>query len=365
MAALHVGLLEAAGERPAKPNRKNAKKRQKLRERAEKAAAGLCDKDEGGSDEDAEPRDAGEGEERLPKRAVGKEEPKVQNQSRAEKRRAPDAGEGLGERAQANALPQDRSPKVLEAKKRTAQQPLAQPRPTAPVAHEAAQPGAAARPVSAVQKKLQAKLQGARFRQLNEQLYTTDSSTALALLRAEPELFTAYHDGFREQARRWPVNPLLGLIAWAKTLPADAVLGDFGCGEAQLAASVPQTVHSFDLVASNDRVVACDIAAVPLPDGALDGAVFCLALMGTNWADFLREAHRTLRVGGVLKIVEVRSRVADVADFVRTLRALGFDKRALDESNSHFLAIEAVKAARPPVEAVHPKPLAPCIYKRR
>ena len=51
------------------------------------------------------------------------------------------------------------------------------------------------------------------------------------------------------------------------------MVADLGCGEAQIAASVPQHVHSFDLVAVNDRVVACDIAAVPLPDAAVDVAI--------------------------------------------------------------------------------------------
>jgi ribosomal RNA-processing protein 8 len=188
------------------------------------------------------------------------------------------------------------------------------------------------------------------------------------ILAAQPELFDAYHAGFREQVRRWPSNPLDDLIAWARSeLPQEAVIGDFGCGEAKLAASVPQRVHSFDLVAANATVVACDIARVPLRAGALDVAVFCLALMGTNWTDFIREAHRTLRVGGTLKIVEVRSRVDDVADFVRTLRSLGFDKKRLDaKSNSHFLTLEATKAERRPEAEPHtPKPLAPCIYKRR
>uniref|UniRef100_A0A7R9UKT9 Ribosomal RNA-processing protein 8 n=1 Tax=Diacronema lutheri TaxID=2081491 RepID=A0A7R9UKT9_DIALT len=156
------------------------------------------------------------------------------------------------------------------------------------------------------------------------------------------------------------------MIEWAKALPSGTVLGDFGCGDAQLAASVPHRVHSFDLVAANERVVACDIAAVPLRDGSLDGAVFCLALMGTNWADFLCEAHRTLKPGGALKIVEVRSRITDVRDFVRALRALGFDECAVDkESNSHFVAVDAVKAERAPDKAVRPKPLVPCVYKRR
>ena len=91
-------------------------------------------------------------------------------------------------------------------------------------------------------------------------------------------------------------------------MPATAVVADFGCGEARLATSVKQKTHSFDLVAANDRITACDIANVPLPDASVDVAVFCLALMGTNYFDFLREAKRVLRDGGLLLVAEVVSR---------------------------------------------------------
>lgn len=40
------------------------------------------------------------------------------------------------------------------------------------------------------------------------------------------------------------------------------IVADFGCGEARIANEVPNTVHSFDLVAVNDMVTVCDIAKV-------------------------------------------------------------------------------------------------------
>jgi len=40
------------------------------------------------------------------------------------------------------------------------------------------------------------------------------------------------------------------------------VVADFGCGDAKIARSVPNIVHSFDLVALNKHVTACDMAHV-------------------------------------------------------------------------------------------------------
>lgn len=58
--------------------------------------------------------------------------------------------------------------------------------------------------------------------------------------------------------------------------------------------------------------VACCADTIPCPgDGAVDVAVFCLALMGTDYGSFLEEAARVLRAGGWLWIAEVRSRFAD------------------------------------------------------
>ena len=78
------------------------------------------------------------------------------------------------------------------------------------------------------------------------------------------------------------------------------MVGDFGCGEAFIAAEAgdQHTIHSFDHVAIDKRVIACDIAHVPLEDDSLDLAIFCLSLMGSNFTDYIREAHRCLRLDG-------------------------------------------------------------------
>ena len=60
-------------------------------------------------------------------------------------------------------------------------------------------------------------------------------------MAARPELFDAYHEGFAAQTRGWPVQPVDAAIAFVTArLPPAAVVADFGCGDARLAASVRQ-----------------------------------------------------------------------------------------------------------------------------
>lgn len=90
-------------------------------------------------------------------------------------------------------------------------------------------------------------------------------------VQAQPELFDAYHEGFRAQTRTWASNPVDLALQWLRKKPKVKVVADFGCGDAQLAQELrdTHTVHSFDLVARNERVVACTLSDVPLETGAL------------------------------------------------------------------------------------------------
>ncbi|KAJ8611953.1 hypothetical protein CTAYLR_004392 [Chrysophaeum taylorii] len=221
---------------------------------------------------------------------------------------------------------------------------------------------------------LRRRLHGSQFRTLNEELYTRSGDENFARFSAEPSLATAYHRGFREQTARWPSNPLDAIIASLKKPSKKLVIADFGCGEARLAAEVGgrHDVHSFDLVATTPGIVACNMAHTPLDALSVDVAVFCLALMGPSYLDFLAEARRVLKPGGQLKIAEVRSRFDELAggvdDFFQTLDALGFDRGAHDASNSHFLAFDFRKASRDP-DMAKVRGIAfafkPCLYKRR
>lgn len=252
-----------------------------------------------------------------------------------------------------------------------------------------------------LQKKMMAKLSGSRFRWINEQLYTTTSEKALELVKDQPSLFDEYHSGFRSQVQLWPENPVDVLVNQIKArsekpvsapggLPGLAnkkvVIADMGCGEAQLALDVQNfvkqhnakkqkqaknkkfgapkkldiEVHSFDLKKANDRITVADIKNVPLEDESCTIVIFCLALMGTNFLDFIEEAYRILAPNGEIWIAEIKSRFNEStnskgkpgrpeevgSEFVESLKLLGLFHKNTDNSNKMFTRFDFFKPSR-------------------
>lgn len=238
-------------------------------------------------------------------------------------------------------------------------------------------------PLTALQSSMLNSLKGARFRSINERLYTNASQEARRFMLAEPHLFDEYHDGFRQQVRKWPTNPvdriadlLLDVRRKKQThetrashLPG-ALVVDVGAGEAGLAQKLaPSGLHvlSYDLLDTPDGWVrgvdAAQVHALPLPGVAMplglawapvpdpmpamaDVVVFCLSLMGTNWVEMLAEAWRVLRVDGELIIAEVASRLGSTGStdaFVSLVGALGFHLDWADTRNTHFVLFKFTK----------------------
>lgn len=279
------------------------------------------------------------------------------------------------------AKPKEQTPsKKLKADKPKFDKPAASPAAASPASTAVATVGAVSLPpagpkLTPLQASMRAKLVSARFRHLNETLYTNPSAEALRLFGESPDMFHAYHEGFRQQVSVWPENPVDGYVAEVRrragkgasagksgggrggrggrgggrggrggfgghfnrdptdTLPrtrGHCRLADIGCGDARLAASLAPDaeslrieVLSFDLHADPNNpfiTAAADASDLPLGPGSVDVTVFCLALMGTNWLTFVEEAYRVLRWKGELWVAEIKSRFAGGAEMRARLK---------------------------------------------
>nr|OQO28836.1 hypothetical protein B0A51_05249 [Rachicladosporium sp. CCFEE 5018] len=198
-----------------------------------------------------------------------------------------------------------------------------------------------------MQSAMRQKLISARFRHLNQTLYTAPSAEAQALFTSDPKMFEDYHAGFRQQVDIWPENPVDTFISTIRqrakipqpsraakakgvesgglthlpTTKGTCIIADLGCGDARLArtlttsnetSSLNLKLHSFDLHSPSKYVLKADISSLPLEDDSVDVAIFCLALMGTNWISFIEEAYRILHWKGELWVAEIKSRFGRV-----------------------------------------------------
>lgn len=164
------------------------------------------------------------------------------------------------------------------------------------------------------------------FSALNARWNNAHSSTTHERLQNNPEEWCFYHTRMDELEASWQVNPREECIRHLKiNLPPGSVIGDFGCGQAKLAEALKgiHTVHSFDHIAINRSVIACDMINTPLDDNTLDAAVFSLSLMGSNLKDYIAEAYRTLQAGGQILIYHP-AKEHDRENFVSGLVQLGF-----------------------------------------
>ncbi|KAF9893810.1 25S rRNA (adenine645-N1)-methyltransferase [Aspergillus nanangensis] len=301
-----------------------------------------------------------------------------------------------------------------------------------------------------LQQAMRQKLISSRFRHLNETLYTTPSAKALELFTASPELFDEYHAGFSRQVKEsWPLNPVDGYIAAIrarakvsvkrgakpdrnKTQPlprrpnGGCKIVDLGCGDAQLARGINPSAKKLDLklfsydlhAPEGSPITKADISNLPLEDGSVDVAIFCLSLMGTNWVSFVEEAWRVLRGDGKGEcwVSEVKSRFGkvvrkkaqigarkpmskaekkklkkkqgddeagsdvddddvyaedarpannddetDISAFVEVFRTRGFvlKPESVDKSNKMFVKMEFVKQGNSPLKGKHASSAAP------
>jgi len=182
------------------------------------------------------------------------------------------------------------------------------------------------------------------FSLMNQRFNTSKSSTMHERLVKDPEEFYLYHTLYREARETWTETPYKVFSEQLNKRP-DWIIGDFGCGEAELSKLIRNKVYSFDHVAINPSVIACDMSNTGMKEEILDVAVFSLSLMGTNWQDYIKEAFRLLRNGGLLKIAETSSgwEENNYAELKKGITSAGFELLGEPRLSSKFIYIDAAK----------------------
>lgn len=64
--------------------------------------------------------------------------------------------------------------------------------------------------------RMEQRLEAARFRYINELLYTTTSGEAKRMFQQDPLAASVYHKGYTAQVQRWPSNPVDAIISFIK-----------------------------------------------------------------------------------------------------------------------------------------------------
>jgi superfamily II DNA or RNA helicase len=145
------------------------------------------------------------------------------------------------------------------------------------------------------------------FSEVNRKWSISSSRTTNNNLKENPEEWYYYHSLYAEKRTTWSEIPYVEIAKLIKR--KDFVVADLGCGENLLKNELPKNkVLSFDHIAIDDSVTECDISNLPINSETVDVSILCLALMGTNYEDYITEAYRILKPMGFLFISEPKGK---------------------------------------------------------
>lgn len=209
-----------------------------------------------------------------------------------------------------------------------------------------------------LEEKLNKKLEGGKFRLLNERLYKD-----IPLKKDEAK---DYHLFYASQVAKWPENPR-DIIANSieESGKGDLSIADLGCGDAYLATKF-KDVTSFDKYPVNDTVIQCDLNEIKVESEKFDVAVICLSLMMRYITKVLKETNRILKIGGIFYLSEVTSRIRNTKKFIDDLEKFGFKLEEVNTKNTHFTNFRFKKVKNFVASKKTPTvTLEPCLYKKR
>ena len=136
-----------------------------------------------------------------------------------------------------------------------------------------------------------------------------------------------YHRVREENIKDWVEDPITVIAERLNENPGQTI-ADLGCGMNRLKSLVKSYAgwYSVDHHAVDKSVIEADSSDLHeyLEYESVDSAVFCMSLWGTNYLDSIKEAHRYLKTGGTLYIVEPKDKV-DQSVLLGEVVQLGFN----------------------------------------
>ena len=186
---------------------------------------------------------------------------------------------------------------------------------------------------------------GNDFSQINAKWNSSRSANLFERIKNDPREFALYHTFYRENRKTWSTNPLNEVINQLKNTEG-LVIGDFGCGEGDLAKAIgdKSKVFSFDMHAVNESIIQCDIAeGVPIAPNTLDLAVFSLSLMTKDWKNMLATAKKALKITGQIIIWNPKNKIPE-DELINSIEEAGFSIKSKNNSINiePFINIRAV-----------------------
>ena len=157
---------------------------------------------------------------------------------------------------------------------------------------------------------------------------STSTSTRMhEWFKEDSTRWTEYHRVREENIKDWVEDPITVIAERLNENPGQTI-ADLGCGMNRLKDLVKNynAWYSFDHCAVDPSVVEADCSDLHeyLGDESVDSAVFCMSLWGTNYLDSIKEAHRYLKTGGTLYVVEPKDKV-DQSVLLGEVVQLGFN----------------------------------------
>ena len=126
-------------------------------------------------------------------------------------------------------------------------------------------------------------------------------------LQEHPEDWHSYHEQMEDAFQKFPEEevPRNVIIKKLESIKRPRRIADRGCGQAFISKHFNQInpnleFINYDHISICDDVIACDATDTGLEDSSVDIDILCLAIMGCNKEDYIKESYRILDEGGLL-----------------------------------------------------------------